>query len=1124
MKSKWINRVLSGVLVISLLAATPVYARGTDGTSGDGTAKTSPLAKYFDESQLNPDYVEWEENGKQGAMPVYQDFSYLTKSYARLGAMQNALLPEEYDLRDYGKVEPVLDQNPLGICWAIAANSAAASPLMEQFPQTSFSPIHTTWFTFRGPEDEESRPVEDPYMAGGNDANAVAAMAAWKGPVFEERAPLNPQNQQNPEESLRYAADYHLQDAYYMPNGIYSDSDWGLDVYIDTAIIKQMLMNNMSITIHYYSSGMSDYYNEETSAWYNSEPVSTDHAVLIAGWDDNYPKENFLEGKQPEHDGAWLIRNSWGADWGDDGYFWLSYEDKSITTGPAYLLEEADNYTKNYQYDTAGWSYSVATDAEQLTRSTAANIFTAASDEQLEAVSFYTTDAGTEYSISVYTGVEEGQPESGRLALQNQTGTEPYAGYHTIELKEPVSLKAGERFSIVVTWENPEFESPLPIEWCPVPNEEYVPEHLGNGGESYVLSDGQWLDVAGNAGEFYISNVCIKGFTNPLPESGAAVPTVRFSEMEGPVENNTFLSLDAEGADEIWASVDGGKAFQLIDAGILLDNLLDDGSETTVSAYAVKDGKKGNTVTKTYTKAVAQLTDFAVRFEGGTKHLETDGLTEETIYFPIEAEMVQVMAQSGDTIYVNGMELNSSDWSHGILLRPGQTTQVAVQVEKEGKTTSTYQMNLYRSMLTYDYEAETIGYDESAYRVKDNQGNVIPSGGSISSLISTEEEIKLTVEPLAGGSSLTEYIPKRRTVSTINIDYANEQTVDPFSDVYAYSVNSDMSDATRCENGKNIPVTPGVDLYIQRQATNADFASTIYHLTVPSRPSAPKMEAAEVTETSVTLKEIEGAVYSNGGDWQESPVFTGLTPGKTYKFQSYLLATDQTFYSNIGAIEITLPIPQVNPSDYSFEVKYVDGEGNPVPGGGTITFDQAGAYSREDIPIPYEYMEIIPAHPDEDWLYPTSLVWSDGKWTVTNPVVEIMVEPKATVNIIFKTPDGNVLENLGYTEYFDSIGGGIETVTAPEGYEFIEGNTYEVDITRDEDGRLVAEPAEAAFIVKAIGGVTPSKPAEPQNGDTQSPGTGDNSNYNLWVALMVASAGVISIVLITGCRKKKVIE
>ena len=70
-----------------------------------------------------------------------------------------------------------------------------------------------------------------------------------------------------------------------------------------------------------------------------------------------------------------------------------------------------------------------------------------------------------------------------------------------------------------------------------------------------------------------------------------------------------------------------------------------------------------------------------------------------------------------------------------------------------------------------------------------------------------------------------------------------------------------------------------------------------YNLSFNStKPSvAPKMEAAEVTETSVTLKEIEGAVYSNGGDWQESPVFTGLTPGKTYKFQSYLLAQIKLF-------------------------------------------------------------------------------------------------------------------------------------------------------------------------------------------------------------------------------------
>lgn len=162
-------------------------------------------------------------------------------------------------------------------------------------------------------------------------------------------------------------------------------------------------------------------------------------------------------------------------------------------------------------------------------------------------------------------------------------------------------------------------------------------------------------------------------------------------------------------------------------------------------------------------------------------------------------------------------------------------------------------------------------------------------------------------------------------------------------------------------------------------------------------------------------------------------------------------------------------ISAVNPSDYFFRVQYVDGEGNPVSSGGVIYFDKIDPYSREDILLPDGYMQIPPAHPGEDWLYPTALEFVDGKWVVTNQDVEIMVEPMAKVDIIFKTPDGKVLEDFGYTKYYDSIGTGIETVTAPEGYEFIGGNTYAVDVTRDENGKLAADPTEVAFVVKAIG-------------------------------------------------------
>lgn len=68
--------------------------------------RTSPISDLFDESDINPEYIEWLENGSQGVAPSMQDFSYLSESYTKYFSRQNysALqeLPEKYDLRDTG--------------------------------------------------------------------------------------------------------------------------------------------------------------------------------------------------------------------------------------------------------------------------------------------------------------------------------------------------------------------------------------------------------------------------------------------------------------------------------------------------------------------------------------------------------------------------------------------------------------------------------------------------------------------------------------------------------------------------------------------------------------------------------------------------------------------------------------------------------------------------------------------------------------------------------------------------------------------------------------------------------------------------------------------------------------
>lgn len=690
----FLSGLLTVLLIASPLASLPAHAASED---------LSPLSENLDTDTFNPDYLDWLREGQTGYAPSAQDFSYLAESYAsaQAGAPQTAnhgaqSLPAQFDLRTTGKVDRVYDQGSSGICWSIAANSAAAGSIKNQVPQLALSSPHTAWFCYNGHEENEFAPNTSAYLSGGNDGRAVATMAAWKGPVNADKAPLVARNLAPLSENMRFMADYHLQDAYYMPNGVYFDIFQNAEVATD--ITKRILMDVGPVSLNYYSHGTNTY-NPETFACYNGTARRSDHAVLIVGWDDHFSKTNFVQGNQPTHDGAWLVRNSWGTNWGDDGYFWISYEDKSLVSGNAYLLESADNYTKNYQYDTNGWSFSINTNRHNQNIATAANIFTASSNEQLEAVSFYTTDANTEYDISIYTGVTPGAPESSTCALKSQHGREPYAGYHTIELEEPVKLKEGEHFSIVVTFKNPNYNQPLAMEWCPTPDNQSVPTYMGNGGESYIFKEGKWQDIAGHTGTgYYITNVCIKGFTNPLPKDGDAISTVRFSELEGPVAEQTALTLEcADDATIYWSA---GEAYQVYNGPIALDRLANDRDKMRISAYAEKNGKRGNTVTRTYSRATAQLTDLAVKYNGKIHHFNTTLGAERLLSLPKDVENVQVMAQSADTITINGTVISSAQWSTPINVPSNQTTSIRVSASATNKSTGDYTITLHHNGTT----------------------------------------------------------------------------------------------------------------------------------------------------------------------------------------------------------------------------------------------------------------------------------------------------------------------------------------------------------------------------------------------------------------------------------------
>jgi C1A family cysteine protease len=55
------------------------------------------------------------------------------------------------------------------------------------------------------------------------------------------------------------------------------------------------------------------------------DKIEGGHAIVVAGYDDNMKIKNTGLGAK-ETVGAFLIRNSWGTEWGESGYGWLPYE------------------------------------------------------------------------------------------------------------------------------------------------------------------------------------------------------------------------------------------------------------------------------------------------------------------------------------------------------------------------------------------------------------------------------------------------------------------------------------------------------------------------------------------------------------------------------------------------------------------------------------------------------------------------------------------------------------------------------------------------------------------------------------------------------------------------------
>lgn len=197
-----------------------------------------------------------------------------------------------FDLRDIGAVTPVKFQGNCGSCWAFSAHAAIESNhLLRNKETTDLS------------EQTLVNCVEQSNCQGGWYHYAFEMLRQNQDEVATER--------QAPYQGVEMSC--NTTDG----NSEVMVTNWNmLGMYASKEQIKEALVTHGALSAALFSkyAGFMNFSGDEPLRGMNYQP---DHAIAIVGWDDD---------KQ-----AWLIKNSWGENWGNNGYGWIGYDSHSLS-------------------------------------------------------------------------------------------------------------------------------------------------------------------------------------------------------------------------------------------------------------------------------------------------------------------------------------------------------------------------------------------------------------------------------------------------------------------------------------------------------------------------------------------------------------------------------------------------------------------------------------------------------------------------------------------------------------------------------------------------------------------------------------------------------------------------
>ncbi|MBP7496156.1 MAG: DUF1573 domain-containing protein, partial [Bacteroidales bacterium] len=393
-------------------------------------------------SKLNSEYIKYLDTVKSGKisnyskygyplnlvpLPVEPDFSALNNITKHKADIK---FDAVYDMRTTGYLTPVKNQGACGSCWTFGTYGSIES----LWKKSGFGEFDLSEDNLNNCHNFLLAPC-----AGGHIYMSTAYLARRSGPFTEVQDPYIDSPNDCPAGLTPFK---YVTDARFLPK--------------EPNTIKQALLDYGALYISMYWDDAA-YRASDYTYYYNGAGCVSGHcgghAITLVGWDDN----KITAGST----GAWICKNSWAAYWGENGFFYISYNDASALSNVAYWPSKID-YDNNYKVFTYSELGQVSSGGYNNNTGYALIKYNIGFYNIIKKIGTWIPASNATIDYSIYDDFN-GTELSGLLYSQTNLSC-LFPGYYSFDLSSPVNTTSDNDIYILIKYSTPNYNYPIPIE------------------------------------------------------------------------------------------------------------------------------------------------------------------------------------------------------------------------------------------------------------------------------------------------------------------------------------------------------------------------------------------------------------------------------------------------------------------------------------------------------------------------------------------------------------------------------------------------------------------------------------------------------------------------------------